>query len=111
MVRLADRYAVPFTLAAYAIGGIAWAIAGDPVRFAEVLVVATPCPLLIAPPVAFLGGMSRAAKNGVMVKSGGTEIGRASCRERGWHWGLAVSQRKRDGGPCTGRTDGQGGRA
>src|SRR5699024_2028721 len=62
MVRLADRYAVPFTLAAYAIGGIAWAIAGDPVRFAEVLVVATPCPLLIAPPVAFLGGMSRAAK-------------------------------------------------
>ncbi|HJB09232.1 MAG TPA: cadmium-translocating P-type ATPase [Candidatus Brachybacterium merdavium] len=72
MVRLADRYAVPFTLAAYAIGGIAWAIAGDPVRFAEVLVVATPCPLLIAPPVAFLGGMSRAAKNGVMVKSGGT---------------------------------------
>ena len=71
MVRLADRYAVPFTLVAYAIGAIAWAVSGDPVRFAEVLVVATPCPLLIAPPVAFLGGMSRAAKNGVIVKSGG----------------------------------------
>lgn len=71
MVRLADRYAVPFTLVAYAIGVIAWAVSGDPVRFAEVLVVATPCPLLIAPPVAFLGGMSRAAKNGVIVKSGG----------------------------------------
>src|SRR5699024_2518370 len=71
MVRLADRYAVPFTLAAYAIGGIAWAIAPDPVRFAEVLVVATPCPLLIAPPVASLGGTPRAARTGVRVKSGG----------------------------------------
>ncbi|MGM7669528.1 heavy metal translocating P-type ATPase [Microbacterium sp. A93] len=72
LVRLADRYAVPFTLIAYLIGGIAWWLSGDPVRFAEVLVVATPCPLLIAAPVAFLGGMSRAAKNGVIVKSGGT---------------------------------------
>ncbi|HRO30053.1 MULTISPECIES: heavy metal translocating P-type ATPase [Micrococcaceae] len=71
MVRLADRYAVPFTLVAYLIGGIAWWVSQDPVRFAEVLVVATPCPLLIAAPVAFLGGMSRAAANGVIVKSGG----------------------------------------
>ncbi|MDI3331304.1 MAG: heavy metal translocating P-type ATPase [Micrococcus sp.] len=71
MVRLADRYAVPFTLVAYLIGGIAWWTSQDPVRLAEVLVVATPCPLLIAAPVAFLGGMSRAAKNGVIVKSGG----------------------------------------
>lgn len=71
MVRLADRYAVPFTLVAYLIGGLAWWFSGDPVRFAEVLVVATPCPLLIAAPVAFMGGMSRAAKNGVIVKSGG----------------------------------------
>lgn len=70
MVRLADRYAVPFTALAYVIGGVGWWISGDPVRFAEVLVVATPCPLLIAAPVAFLGGMSRAAKNGVIVKSG-----------------------------------------
>lgn len=72
VVRLADRYAVPFTLVAYLIAGIAWWFSGDPVRFAEVLVVATPCPLLIAAPVAFMGGMSRAAKNGVIVKDGGT---------------------------------------
>lgn len=72
MVRLADRYAVPFTLVAYLIGGVAWWASQDPVRFAEVLVVATPCPLLIAAPVAFLGGMSRAAHHGVIVKSGGT---------------------------------------
>lgn len=71
-VRLADRYAVPFTILAYIIAGIAWGISGDPVRFAEVLVVATPCPLLIAAPVAFIAGMSRAAKNGIIVKNGGT---------------------------------------
>lgn len=72
MVRLADRYAVPFTIVAYVIGAVAWWVSGDAVRLAEVLVVATPCPLLIAAPVAFMGGMSRAAKNGVIVKSGGT---------------------------------------
>lgn len=72
VVRLADRYAVPFTLLALVIAGIAWAISGDPVRFAEVLVVATPCPLLIAAPVAFLGGMSRSARFGLIVKGGGT---------------------------------------
>jgi heavy metal translocating P-type ATPase len=72
MVRLADRYAVPFTAVAYVIAGLAWWLSQDPVRFAEVLVVATPCPLLIAAPVAFLGGMSRAATSGVIVKSGGT---------------------------------------
>jgi heavy metal translocating P-type ATPase len=71
IVRLADRYAVPFTAVALVIGGFAWWRAGDPVRFAEVLVVATPCPLLIAAPVAFIAGMSRAAKNGVIIKSGG----------------------------------------
>jgi heavy metal translocating P-type ATPase len=70
MVRLADRYAVPFTLLAYAIAATGWAVSGDPARFAEVLVVATPCPLLIAAPVAFLGGMSRAARRGIIVKSG-----------------------------------------
>src|SRR5690606_13999744 len=45
---------------------------GDPVRFAEVLVVATPCPLLIAAPVAFMGGMSRASRHGIIVKGGVT---------------------------------------
>ena len=72
VVRLADRYAVPFTVLALVIAGLAWAVSGDPVRFAEVLVVATPCPLLIAAPVAFLGGMSRAARFGLIVKGGGT---------------------------------------
>ena len=72
VVRLADRYAVPFTILSLAIAGTAWAVTGDPVRFAEVLVVATPCPLLIAAPVAFLGGMSRAARFGLIVKGGDT---------------------------------------
>lgn len=72
MVRLADRYAVPFTLLAYAIAGVAWWVSGDSTRFAEVLVVATPCPLLIAAPVAFMGGMSRAARSGIVIKDAGT---------------------------------------
>ncbi|MFO7690794.1 MAG: heavy metal translocating P-type ATPase [Cryobacterium sp.] len=71
VVRLADRYAVPFTLLSLGIAGLAWWASGDPVRFAEVLVVATPCPLLLAAPVAFMGGMSRAARNGVIVKGAG----------------------------------------
>ncbi len=68
MVRLADRYALPFTAVAFLIAGIAWAVSGDPVRCAEVLVVATPCPLLLAAPVAFMSGMSRAAKSGIVMK-------------------------------------------
>ncbi|GGI48092.1 heavy metal translocating P-type ATPase [Agromyces flavus] len=71
VVRLADRYAVPFTVFSLLLAGVAWWVSGDPVRFAEVLVLATPCPLLIAAPVAFIGGMSRAARNGIIVKGGG----------------------------------------
>jgi len=71
MVRLADRYAVPFTIVALLVAGVAWWYSGDPVRFAEVLVVATPCPLLIGAPVAFMGGMSSAARANVIVKDGG----------------------------------------
>lgn len=71
VVRLADRYAVPFTVFSLALGAIAWWLSGDAVRFAEVLVLATPCPLLIAAPVAFIGGMSRGARNSIIVKSGG----------------------------------------
>ena len=71
VVRLADRYAIPFTLVSLALGVGAWVVSGNPVRFAEVLVLATPCPLLLAAPVAFMGGMSRAARNGVIVKGGG----------------------------------------
>ena len=72
VVRLADRYAVPFTLFSLSVAGLAWAFSGDPVRFAEVLVVATPCPLLIAAPVAFMAGMSRSAKAGIIVKGSST---------------------------------------
>ena len=71
MVRLADRYAVPFTVLSLTIAGLAWYLSGDPTRFAEVLVVATPCPLLIAAPVAFMGGMSSSAKLNVIVKEAG----------------------------------------
>ncbi|KAF1296805.1 cadmium-translocating P-type ATPase [Enterococcus sp. JM4C] len=71
-VRMADRYAVPFTLAAYLIGGIAWIITKDPVRFAEVLVVASPCPLILAAPIALVAGMSRSSRNGIVVKTGTT---------------------------------------
>ncbi|WP_020012968.1 heavy metal translocating P-type ATPase [Promicromonospora sukumoe] len=70
VVRLADRFAVPFTAVSLALAGAAWTLSGDPVRFAEVLVLATPCPLLIAAPVAFLSGLSRAAKLGVIMKGG-----------------------------------------
>lgn len=70
VVRLADRFAIPFTAVALVLAGTAWLISGDSTRFAEVLVLATPCPLLIAAPVAFLGGLSRAAKTGVIMKGG-----------------------------------------
>lgn len=70
VVRLADRFAIPFTAASLVLAGTAWALSGDSTRFAEVLVLATPCPLLIAAPVAFLGGLSRAAKAGVIMKGG-----------------------------------------
>jgi len=71
-VRLADRVAVPFTLFAFVLAVAAWLVSGDPVRIAEVLVVATPCPLIIAAPVAFMAGMSRSARAGIIVKSSGT---------------------------------------
>lgn len=69
-VRLADRYSIPFTLAAFAIAGSAWIFSGQPIRFLEVLVVATPCPLILAAPVAIISGMSRSAKQGIIVKNG-----------------------------------------
>ncbi|GGA54715.1 cobalt ABC transporter ATP-binding protein [Pseudoclavibacter endophyticus] len=70
IVRLADRFAIPFTAVSLVLAGAAWALSGDSTRFAEVLVLATPCPLLIAAPVAFLGGLSRSAKAGVIMKGG-----------------------------------------
>lgn len=70
-VRLADHYAVPFTIISFAVAGYAWWISGNPTRFAEVLVVATPCPLLLGAPIAMISGMSRAARHGIIMKSGG----------------------------------------
>lgn len=69
-VRMADRYSVPFTAMAFLIAGAAWFISGDSMRFLEVIVVATPCPLLLGAPIAIISGMSRAAKHGVIIKTG-----------------------------------------
>lgn len=68
--RMADRYAVWFTPLTLVIGGIAWAASGDPVRALAVLVVATPCPLIIATPVAIIGGVNRAARHGIVFRNG-----------------------------------------
>jgi heavy metal translocating P-type ATPase len=70
-VRLADRYALIFIPVTLAIAALAWAFSGDPVRALAVLVVATPCPLILAAPIAIVAGISRAAKRGVIVKGGG----------------------------------------
>lgn len=70
-VRMADRYALLFTVVSYliAIGG--WIASGDSLRFAEVLVVASPCPLILAAPIAMISGMSHSAHHGIIVKNGG----------------------------------------
>ena len=70
VIRLADRYSIPFTLAAYSIALAAWFFGHSSIRFLEVIVVATPCPLLIAAPVAIISGVSRAAKQGIIIKTG-----------------------------------------
>jgi heavy metal translocating P-type ATPase len=70
-VRLADRYALFFIPLTLAIAGVAGIASGDPVRALAVLVVATPCPLLLAAPIAIVAGISRAARRGVIVKGGG----------------------------------------
>ena len=70
-VRLADRYALLFVPLTLAISGLAWIVSGDPVRALAVLVVATPCPLLLAVPIAIVAGISRSAKRGIIVKGGG----------------------------------------
>ena len=70
MARLADRWSLGFLGLTLAIAGSAWAATGDPVRATAVLVVATPCPLILAVPVALVAGLSRAARFGVLVKGG-----------------------------------------
>jgi heavy metal translocating P-type ATPase len=69
-VRLADRYALWFLAFTLLLSGGAWIWTGDPIRALAVLVVATPCPLILAVPVAIIAGISRAAKMGVLVKGG-----------------------------------------
>jgi len=69
-VRLADRYALWFLPLTLAVAGAAWAL-GGPARAVAVLVVATPCPLILAAPVPLVSGLSAAARRGVVVKNGG----------------------------------------
>ena len=69
VVRTADLMAVPFTVVAFIIACVAWIISGVPTRFAQVLVLATPCPLLIAAPVAYMAGTGRLAKAGLLIKT------------------------------------------
>jgi heavy metal translocating P-type ATPase len=78
-VRLADRYAIFFLPVTIVVAGLAWGLSGDPVRALAVFVVATPCPLILAAPIAFVSGVSRAAKAGVIVKGGGVieQLGKA----------------------------------
>jgi len=70
MARLADRYALVFLALTVALAGIAWWLTGDPVRAVAVLVAATPCPLILAVPVAIISGLSRAARLGILIKDG-----------------------------------------
>ncbi|MET9750675.1 heavy metal translocating P-type ATPase [Streptomyces ardesiacus] len=79
VVRLADRYAAWFLLLAVAAAALAWLASGSAVRAVAVLVVATPCPLLLAAPVAVVSGLSRASRRGVLVRDGGAleNLGRA----------------------------------
>ncbi|WP_026187076.1 heavy metal translocating P-type ATPase [Ensifer sp. BR816] len=71
IVRLADRYALVFLAVTLLLAGGAWAASGDAIRALAVLVIATPCPLILAVPVAIISGVSRCAGKGVLVKSGG----------------------------------------
>ena len=70
MIRLADRFALLLLPVAIGLAGIAWIISGDPVRALAVLVAATPCPLILAAPVAYIAGVARAARQGVLMKGG-----------------------------------------
>ncbi|WP_059016946.1 heavy metal translocating P-type ATPase [Mycobacterium sp. M26] len=80
VVRIADRIAVWFVPAALAVAGLAWLLSGTAERAVAVLVVATPCPLLLAAPVAIVSGLSRTSRIGVLVRGGGAleTLGRAS---------------------------------
>ncbi|VTZ50784.1 Heavy metal translocating P-type ATPase [Methylocella tundrae] len=70
-IRMADRYALLLLPVALALAGAAWGFSHDPIRGLAVLVAATPCPLILAAPVAFIAGTSRAARRGILIKGGG----------------------------------------
>ncbi|HWB45004.1 MAG TPA: heavy metal translocating P-type ATPase [Hyphomicrobiaceae bacterium] len=70
-IRLADRYALLLLPATLIVAGLAWYFSGDPIRGLAVLVAATPCPLILAAPAAFIAGVSQAARRGILVKGGG----------------------------------------
>lgn len=72
MSRLADRYALGFLALSIELAAFAWWLSGEPHRALAVLVIATPCPLILAVPVAIISGISNAARSGVLVKDGGT---------------------------------------
>jgi P-type E1-E2 ATPase len=76
--RLADRYSIVLTVVAVALASLAWALSGNTVSALAVLVVATPCPLILATPIAIMSGIDLAARNGMIVKSGASieQLGR-----------------------------------
>ena len=70
-MRMADKYALLLLPATLVIAAIAWIFSGDPLRALAVLVASTPCPLILAAPVAFIAGVARAARSGILIKGGG----------------------------------------
>ncbi len=80
LVRLADRYSVYFTLLTFGIAVATYLLTHDTTRVLSVLVVATPCPLILATPIAIISGISRSAKRGIIVKNGGALESLASAK-------------------------------
>jgi heavy metal translocating P-type ATPase len=80
MARLADQYAIGFFVLTVVLASAAWIFSGEPLRALAVFVIATPCPLILAVPVAIVAGMSRCAKRGVLVKNGGALEAMAETR-------------------------------
>ncbi len=81
IVRLADKYTVIFTIITFVLAVTAWLLSHDLVRILAVLVVATPCPLILATPIAIISGISQSAKRGIIVKDGGAleQLGEAKA--------------------------------
>jgi heavy metal translocating P-type ATPase len=79
-IRMADRYAIFMLPVTLVVAGLAWYLSGEPIRALAVLVAATPCPLILAAPVAFIGGISRAARHGVVMKGSAALEALASVR-------------------------------